>query len=87
MAKGQEYSKTQTKIIGRYYDHLDSITAQKLGELVSELAVCDDPKKAEKLWTRARLALAKTKLNKIEIEKVLTAKDIAALAKLVSKNG
>lgn len=87
MAKGQEYTRGQTKIINRYYEHLDTITAQKLGELVSELAICDDAKKAERLWARARLALEKTSLNKVQIEKVLTGKDIAGLARLISKTG
>jgi len=87
MAKGQEYSGYQKKIINRYYDHLDGITAQKLGELVSDLSICDDPKKADRLWERVRLALAKTELNKTQIEKVLTARDIAGLARLVTKNG
>lgn len=87
MAKGQEYTKGQTKIINRYYEHLDTITAQKLGELVSELAVCDDAKKADRLWGRVRLALEKTSLNKTQIEKVLATKDVAGLARLVSKNG
>ena len=39
MAGGQEYSRYQRKVINRYYEHLDTITAQKLGEIVSEIAL------------------------------------------------
>jgi len=86
LANGREYTKGQTKIISRYYEHLDTITAQKLGELVSELAVCDDAKKAQRLWERVRIALAKTSLNKVTIEKVLSEKNVAGLAQLLNKN-
>jgi len=85
MAGGQEYSRAQKKIINRYYDHIDTITAQKLAELVSDISICEDPKKADRLWQRARLALEKTSLNKVEIEKVLGTKDVAGLAKLAAK--
>jgi hypothetical protein len=85
MAGGQDYSRYQRKVINRYYEHLDTITAQRLGEIVSELALCTDPKKAERLWGRAKTALEKTSINKVEIEKILGAKDLNALARLVSK--
>ena len=85
MAGGQEYSRYQRKVINRYYEHLDTITAQRLGEIVSEIALCSDAKKAERLWERARTALAKTSINKVEIEKILSAKDLNGLARLVSK--
>ncbi len=85
MARGQEYSGQQRKIINRYYQNLDTITAQRLGEIVSELALCTDAKKTDRLWERAKAALAKTEINKIEVEKILTAKDISALARLISK--
>lgn len=85
MARGQEYSGHQRKIINRYYQNLDTITAQRLGEIVSELALADDPKKAERLWNRAQTALAKTSINKVEIDRILAAKDVSALARLISK--
>lgn len=87
MARGQEYSGYQRKVINRYYQNLDTITAQRLGEIVSELALCaGDEKKAGRLWERARTALAKTELNKVEVEKILNSRDLKGLALMISKS-
>ncbi|MGE3107789.1 MAG: hypothetical protein AB7G11_03200 [Phycisphaerales bacterium] len=86
MARGQEYSGYQRKVINRYYQHLDTITAQRLGEIVSELALCSDAKKADRLWERARVALEKTPINKVEVQKILASKDLPGLARLISKS-
>jgi hypothetical protein len=83
MAGGQDYSKTQKKIINRYYENEDSIASLKLGELVSDIYLCEDAKKAEKLWQRVGLALAHTKANPAEVRKLLEDKDVQRLAKLV----
>ena len=41
MAKHQNLSAYQQKIVKRYYEHADSITIQKLQELVSELYLAE----------------------------------------------
>lgn len=84
MAKGQHLSRTQKGIVNRYYEHLDSQTALKLQELVSELYLCDDAKKREKHWVKAGDLLAKSGANKARAEKVLADRDVEALAKLVA---
>jgi hypothetical protein len=85
MAKGQDLSKYQKGIVNRYYQHLDTLTAQKLGELVSELYLCTDEKKAAKLWKSAEQALAKTGTDPDAVARVIAARDTAALAAMVSK--
>ncbi|MEM1423089.1 MAG: hypothetical protein AAGH64_03700 [Planctomycetota bacterium] len=86
MAGGREYSRTQKKIIDRYYEHRDSIMAQKLGEIVSELYLADG-KKAESLWKRAEKALANLSANDARVRTVLEARSLEGLAKLVNELG
>ena len=83
MAGGREYSQTQKKIIDRYYEHRDSIMAQKLGEIVSELYLAEG-KKAESLWKRAEKALANLSANDARVRKVLDERSLEGLAKLVN---
>ena len=41
----REYSKYQTDVISSYYNNLDTIMLQKLGEIVTELYLADTEKK------------------------------------------
>ncbi len=86
MAGGREYSRGQKKIIDRYYEHRDSIMAQKLGEIVSELYLAEG-KKAQTLWTRAEKALANLAANNTEVQKVLADRDLGGLARIVNRLG
>ncbi|GAB4549931.1 MAG: hypothetical protein Tsb0013_11450 [Phycisphaerales bacterium] len=86
MAGGREYSRTQKKIIDRYYEHRDTIMAQKLGEIVSELYLAQG-KKAQTLWTRAEKALANLSANDARVKKILDERSLEGLAKLVNDLG
>ncbi len=85
MAKGQHLSGYQQKIVKRYYNNLDAISLAKLSELVSDLAVCTDEKKAAKLWERVGLALEKTDGDKAAVKKIIDGKSVKGLAELVGK--
>lgn len=85
MPKGEPLSRHQKKIVDRYYDHKDTIMATKLGELVTELYLCDSDRKAQTLWKRAETALRQTDLKPADIERVTQSKDVTALAELVKK--
>jgi hypothetical protein len=85
MAHGQSYSDSQRKIIDRYYDNKDTIATQKLGELVSDLYLTTDAKKADQLWDRAAKALANITVNRARVDKVLTDRKVEALAQLVNE--
>lgn len=88
MAKHQHLSRYQQGIVKRYYNNLDTITIQKLQELVSELALAGgDAKLQEKLWKRVETALAKADADRARIDRVLASRDTAGLAKLVSELG
>lgn len=84
MAKGQHLSSHQRGIVKRYYENRDSIMAQKLGEIVSELYLAE-ARKADGLWKRARTALETCKVEPKRIEAVVGAKDLKGLAKLVGE--
>ena len=82
MAKGRHYTPHQKGVIKRYYEHRESIAAQKLGEIVSELFLCKSEKKADRLWKSARTALTNAGANKVELEKLCKDRSIERLAKL-----
>jgi len=84
MAKGQHLSPYQQKIVRRYYQHLDTIALTKLAESATELFLCTDPKKAEKLWQSVGRSLAKVSGNDVQVKKVLDARDVKGLAQLVN---
>lgn len=83
MAKGQHLSAYQQKIVQRYYDNIDGISLQKLSEAVGEIYLCEDDKKADRLWKTVEGALAKFKLNPARVAPILRERDVKALAELV----
>ena len=85
MAKGQYLNPHQQGIVNRYYEHLDSITAQKLGELVSDLYLAAGTAKAEKLWETAGRVLTKTSANQAEVAKILAEHNLEGLARIVNQ--
>jgi hypothetical protein len=84
MAKGQHLSRHQQGIVRRYYQHLDTIALTKLAESASELFLCTDQKKAEKLWLGVERALDKVAANDAKITRVLESRDVKGLARIVN---
>ena len=80
MAK-KEYSKHQTGVISRYYEHLDTIMLQKLSELVTELYLAETPAKRDRLWQRVHKAMIKLKIPPAIIDHIMTKRDVEILAK------
>jgi len=62
MAK-QAYSKHQQGIIRRYYENIDTIALQRLGELVTELYLAETSAKQAKLWERVDKAMIQLKVK------------------------
>jgi hypothetical protein len=71
----------QADVISRYYDNLDTIMLQKLGELVSELYLADTDKKRDRLWQRVEKAIVKLKVPPMIIAHIMKKKDVEILAK------
>ena len=80
MAKGQH----QRNIIKNYYENLDTLMLQKLGEIVSDLYMSDDdPAKQARLWESARKALQKLKAEPGRVSSITTRRNVEELALFV----
>ncbi|MFN7019919.1 MAG: hypothetical protein ACK4WH_01155 [Phycisphaerales bacterium] len=84
MAKGQHLSSYQQGIVKRYYQNLDTLSLQKLSEAVSELYLCDDDRKAARLWTKVESALRKVQADPKLIAVLIAKRDVRDLAALVN---
>jgi hypothetical protein len=80
MAKN-ERSTYQKEVISRYYDNLDTIMLQKLGELVTDLYLADTAAKKDRLWQRAHKAMTKLKVPPPIINHIMQKRDVQILAK------
>jgi hypothetical protein len=80
MAKRQ-YSQYQKQVISGYYENLDTISLQKLGELVSELYLADTEATKKRLWERVHKAMIQLKVNPAIIEHIMGKRDVEILAK------
>lgn len=81
-----DFTKHQRGIVNRYYEHLETITVGKLGEIISDLAVsADDPTKVSKLWARAHKGLKKLAQDQLRAAKVVATRDLEGLAKMVAE--
>ena len=85
MGKGDHFTPHQKGIVNRYYEHKDALMIQKLGEIVSDLYLCTNPKKAEQLWERAHKALLNAGANKVRVEKLMKDRHLGRLAELVKE--
>ncbi len=79
-----DYSKHQQKIIKRYYENIDAITLQKLGEMVTELYLAEG-KKRQQQWKRIVTALEKLKVPQSRIDHLVKQDDPALVAKLLEE--
>jgi hypothetical protein len=79
-----DYSKYQQKIIKRYYENIDAITLQKLGEMVTELYLAEG-KKRQQQWKRIVTALEKLKVPQSRIDHLVKQNDPALVAKLLEE--
>ncbi len=80
-----DFTPQQKKIVNRYYDNHDTIQNTKLGELLSELWLCEDAKAADKLWGKAQIALMRLGVDANKVASVVGERDVEALAKLVNQ--
>lgn len=82
MAK--DYSKYQQNIIKRYYDNRESVSLQRLQELVTELYLAEG-KARERQWKYIVAALEKLDIKQDRIDHLRQQDDPALLAKLVEE--
>lgn len=84
MAK-RDLTSGQRKIVNRYYEHLDTIVATRLQELVTDLYLAETDAKQARLWTRVKQQLAKTPADPDRCAVIIESGDTEALATLVGK--
>ena len=77
----REYSQYQKTVISDYYNNLDTIMLQKLGELVTELYLADTNAKKDRLWQRVHKAMVKLKIPPAIIDHIMLKQDAEILAK------
>jgi len=85
MAKGQHFSGYRKGIVKRYYEHRETLSTQKLGELVSELYLERDRKKLDRLWQKVETALQGTAADKARVVGVVSRRNLQELADLVGE--
>ncbi len=78
-------STYQQKIIQNYYEHRDDIMLQTLSEIVSELYLATNDTRRRQLWRRAESCLQKMGIEAAETTRIVRAHDLAALAKIISR--
>ena len=78
-------SSFRDKIIRNYYENRDDLMIQSLSEVVSELYLASTERGRAQLWRRAETAMRNLKVAEAEIARILQNHDLAALAKLVSR--
>ena len=79
----REYSKHQQSLIRNFYRNRDAIDAQRLQEIVTEIYLAGQGKKADKLWKRAADILGRTPgLDTAETAQLIVSRDLETLAKI-----
>lgn len=74
-------SKYQENVIRQYYDNIETIMLQRLGELVTELYLAETEKKQDNLWQRVHKAMVKLKVAPAIIEHIMQKRSVEILAK------
>ena len=85
MAKDRQYSAYQQGVIKRYYENRDTIVRQRLGELVSELYLCESEKKADRMWKQAEKALLAAGADKNLVHHVVGERNVEGLAEVIAE--
>lgn len=79
-----QLTKYQQSIVKRYYDNLDTVLLQRLGEQVTDLYLAEGKKRA-KLWDSIETSLTKLEVPKSRIDHVRKSDDARQLATLLQE--
>ena len=80
----ENYSKHQQKIIKRYYENIDQLALQRLGELVGDLYLAEG-KARQRAWKQAAAALEKLKIPANRVQHLVQQDNPKLLAELVTE--
>ncbi len=79
-----DFTPYQQKVIKRYYDNLDKVALQRLGELVTDLYLAEG-KKTERIWKQVVSCLQKLKVPQTRIDHLVKQANPQLLAALVTE--
>lgn len=79
-----QLTKHQQSIVKRYYENLDTVLLQRVGEQVTDLYLAEG-KKRTKLWESISVSLAKLGVPKSRIDRVRDSDDARQLATLLQE--
>jgi hypothetical protein len=74
----------QDRIIRNYYQNLDTIAVQRLGELITDLYLAEG-KSRTRLWQRAETLLGKLKIPAQRVQQIVKSDNPTLLANLVQE--
>ena len=74
----------QQKIVKRYYDNSDSLSTQKLAELVSDLYLSKG-KKRQRVWVGLETAMQRLGIPQVRIDHLKSKDDPKLVAELVQE--
>ena len=77
-------SNYQDRIVRNYYQNLDALMIQRLGELVTDLYLAEGEAKI-RLWKRVGTTLEKLKIPKTQIQHLLQSDNPTLVANLLQK--
>lgn len=80
----RDLSGRQQKIVKRYYDNLDTIVANRLQEVVTELYLAESDKKRASLWKKVQKQMSKTPADPGLVHQIVEDGDVERLARLVN---
>lgn len=81
----RDLSPHQQKIVQRYYQHQDTLRAQRVADLVSEVALAESEPARVKLWGKAQIALMKAGVDAGKAADIVSRRDLETLAALAQK--
>jgi hypothetical protein len=79
-----QLTKHQQSIVKRYYENLDTVLLQRVGEQVTDLYLAEG-KKRTKLWESISVSLAKLGVPKSRVDRVRDSDDARQLATLLQE--
>ncbi|RKY23498.1 MAG: hypothetical protein DRP79_09115 [Planctomycetota bacterium] len=81
----RKYSPHQQRIIKNYYENLENIQNQKLGELIADVYLAETDKKKASLWKRVEKVLTHLKVHPKTVAYIVKNRDIETLSEIASE--
>jgi hypothetical protein len=80
-----EHTPYQKGIIKRFYEHRDTLALQKLGEIVSDLYLEEQPAAIARKWKAAHAQMLAAGVHRHQADAILADRDLGALAKILAE--